>query len=54
MQSEYVNENRQGDHIVYISDLTKMRTHYPEWDISVSLDDIFNQLAEGWLQRVSQ
>ena len=37
----YEEQNRVGDHICYISDLTKMRTHYPTWDISKTLDDIF-------------
>ena len=25
----------------YISDLTKMKTHYPHWSITRTLDDIF-------------
>ena len=28
-------QNREGDHICYISDLGKMRAHYPGWDIRV-------------------
>lgn len=44
MQYEYVDKNREGDHICYISDLTKMRTHYPGWDITKSLDDIFTEI----------
>ncbi len=46
MKWEYVDQNRAGDHICYISDLTKMRTHYPGWDISKSLDDIFSELYQ--------
>jgi CDP-paratose 2-epimerase len=41
MQFEYIDKNREGDHICYISDLTKMRAHYPEWNISKTLEDIF-------------
>jgi CDP-paratose 2-epimerase len=41
---EYVSDNRQGDHICYISDLNKMRAHCPGWDISKSLDDIFAEI----------
>ena len=41
MQCEYVDKNREGDHICYISDLAKMQAHYPAWDITKSLDDIF-------------
>jgi len=42
---EYVDENRIGDHICYISDLTRIRTDYPSWDINRSLEDIFHELA---------
>jgi CDP-paratose 2-epimerase len=52
MSFEYVEANRQGDHICYISDLTKMKNHYPSWDISKSLDDIFREIHESWRRRV--
>jgi CDP-paratose 2-epimerase len=45
MQYEYVEQNRQGDHIVYYSDLRKCQSHYPEWSITKSLDDIFREIA---------
>jgi len=51
MHYEYVDKNREGDHICYISNLTKMRQHYPEWDISVSLDRIFEEIVAGWYAR---
>jgi CDP-paratose 2-epimerase len=44
MESEYVDQNREGDHICYISDLSKMREHYPGWDLTKSLDDIFEEI----------
>jgi CDP-paratose 2-epimerase len=47
MQFEYVEKSRDGDHICYISDLTKMRSHYPSWDITKSLDDIFRDIYEA-------
>jgi CDP-paratose 2-epimerase len=50
---DYVDKNREGDHICYISDLTKMRTHYPEWDITKSLDDIFAEIYRSWKERLS-
>ena len=34
MKSVYVDANREGDHICYISDLSKMRAHYPLWNIT--------------------
>lgn len=45
---EYVDQNRQGDHICYISDLSKMRAHYPNWDLTKSLDDIFGEIVHSW------
>ena len=45
LATEYVDEPRRGDHICYISDLRRLRTDYPEWEITVSLDDVFAELA---------
>jgi CDP-paratose 2-epimerase len=42
---EYVDTNRVGDHICYISDLRRLRADYPGWDLSRSLDDILRELA---------
>ena len=53
MQYEYVDRNREGDHICYVSDLTKMRTHYPSWDITKTLDDIFREIHEAACSRVA-
>ena len=47
----YLEENRLGDHICYISDLTKMRTHYPAWDITISLPETIRQIVEAWQTR---
>lgn len=51
MKYEYVDKNREGDHICYLSDLGKIKSHYPEWDISVPLPRIFDEIAEGWRKR---
>ena len=51
MNWQYVERAREGDHICYISDLTKMKLHYPSWSITKSLDDIFIELAEAWMAR---
>jgi len=42
---EYVPENRSGDHICYISNLARLRNHYPQWDISRDLPTIFAEIA---------
>jgi CDP-paratose 2-epimerase len=47
----YVEQNRAGDHICYYSDLRKMRTHYPRWDISVSLEETIRQIVAAWRAR---
>ena len=44
----YLDENRIGDHICYISNLAKMRDHYPNWDITVSLEETIRQIVEAW------
>jgi CDP-paratose 2-epimerase len=51
MVYDYVGKNREGDHICYISDLTKMRAHYPEWGLTKSLDDIFAEIHRSWMAR---
>ena len=45
MDHEYVDENRKGDHICYISDLSKMQHDFPGWGITKSIDDIFREIA---------
>lgn len=51
MVYDYTDENRIGDHICYYSDLRKMKTHYPAWDITRSLDQIFSEIYEAWQER---
>ena len=48
----YLDENRIGDHICYYSDLRKMRDHYPNWDISISLEETIRQIVEAWRKRI--
>ena len=54
MKWRYVDQNRSGDHICYYSDLRKMKAHYPAWDITRSLGDIFQEIVASWTQRLSQ
>ena len=37
-------QNRIGDHIWYISDLSKFKTNYPEWNITISLEETIRQM----------
>ena len=50
--ARYVDENRIGDHIVYYSDLRKMKPHYPNWDITKSLDQTLREIVDAWQQRL--
>jgi CDP-paratose 2-epimerase len=52
----YVDEARKGDHICYISDLSKFRSHYPGWRITRSLDTILEEIiaAQSELQTASR
>lgn len=53
MQSEYVDKNREGDHICYYSDLRKMQKHYPNWSITIPLNYIFGEIVNSWKARLS-
>ena len=45
LEWEYVDEARRGDHICYISDLTRFRADYPDWELTRSLDSVCEELA---------
>jgi CDP-paratose 2-epimerase len=51
MRHEYLDQNRQGDHICYISNLEKMKAHYPGWSITKDLPTTFREIHESWLKR---
>lgn len=51
MVYEYKDENRIGDHICYYSDLRKMKAHYPNWTITRSLEQIFKEIYQAWVER---
>lgn len=50
MVFDYEEKSREGDHICYISDLSKMKRHYPQWEITKSLDDIFQEICQSWVE----
>lgn len=45
LATEYVDRPRVGDHICYISDLSRLQRDYPAWTITRSLDDILDELG---------
>ncbi len=51
MNWSYSDKNREGDHICYYSDLTKMKNHYPDWDITKDLETTFSEILDDWERR---
>jgi CDP-paratose 2-epimerase len=52
MNYTYSETNRIGDHIWYISDMSKFQNHYPGWKRKYDLTDILTQIFEEMKQRV--
>jgi len=52
MNYEYVDKNREGDHICYISNVSRFKSHYPRWEISKSLDEIVGEIVDEWKVRL--
>lgn len=50
---KYQENHRIGDHICYITNLRKIRSHYPKWDITVSLDATISQIFKSWQERIT-
>ncbi len=49
----YVEQARKGDHICYISNLRKFKTHFPNWQVSLSLDEMLQQMITKRSERLS-
>ena len=54
MSFEYVEQNRAGDHICYISNLAKMQAHYPAWGITRDLRTTFQEIHDAWRRRAGK
>lgn len=53
MNFSYSENNRIGDHIWYISDVSKFKQHYPDWTWKYNLQDILVQIHDSMAQRVN-
>jgi CDP-paratose 2-epimerase len=49
---EYIDKNREGDHICYITNLERFKSHYPEWDIGKPLTQILQETVADWTKRL--
>jgi CDP-paratose 2-epimerase len=47
----YADENRIGDHVWWIGDLSKFRDHYPEWSLRYDVPAIISEIAEAGRER---
>jgi CDP-paratose 2-epimerase len=45
MNYTYSEDNRIGDHIWWISDVTRFKTHYPQWNWRYDLTDILTEIS---------
>lgn len=44
---EYVDKNRIGDHIWWISNVAKFKAHYPDWKYKYTIEDTIRQIYEA-------
>ncbi len=52
MNYTYLEKNREGDHLCYISDLSKMKAHYPNWEITKTLQMTLEEIVKSWQLRI--
>ena len=43
----YQEQARKGDHMCYISNLAKLKSHYPGWGVTRSLDSILEEMVDS-------
>lgn len=49
LEYTYHPENRTGDHICYISDLSKIHMHFPQWRQEYDLDRILSEIVARYV-----
>jgi CDP-paratose 2-epimerase len=47
-----LEDGRIGDHVCYYSDLRKIRSHYPDWGITIPLPRIVQEIVGAWTERL--
>jgi CDP-paratose 2-epimerase len=51
---KYVEQNRRGDHIWWISDISRFQNHYPGWKLQYDVPRILKEIYELNLDRWSE
>jgi CDP-paratose 2-epimerase len=44
---DYLEKNRIGDHIWWISDVSKFKSHYPGWEYKYNIEDTIREIYEA-------
>ncbi len=52
MNYSYSETNRIGDHIWYISDVSRFKSHYPGWDWKFNLESTLIEMHDCMLERI--
>jgi len=52
MNYSYSEKNRIGDHVWYISNISKFKKDYPEWNFTYNIKDILVEIYEGLKARI--
>lgn len=50
----YSESNRSGDHIWWISDVGKFKSHYPDWEFKYNIRDILEQIHTKTAKRLHE
>jgi len=50
---EYSDKQRIGDHIWYISDISKFKSHYPKWSFAYDIDKILTRMCKEMEVRIN-
>lgn len=53
MNWKYSEQNRAGDHIWYISDMSRFKSHYPEWTHTVDLRQTLTEIRDALQERAA-
>jgi CDP-paratose 2-epimerase len=51
MNYQYSENNRIGDHIWWISDVSKFKAHYPSWNWKYNIHDILTQIYQATITK---
>jgi CDP-paratose 2-epimerase len=53
MRTQYIETNRIGDHIWWISDISKFRNHYPAWNLTRDVHNILEEIYAAQVKRLT-